>query len=224
MTDRAETNRPAKGQATSRILRVLGIFSGVQGTQMLCSIVRVKLVALWIGAAGIGLFGIFNSAMEMISNISQMGLRTSAVRAIAASPRQSVQAMVLAVRRWAWVLGLAGALLTLGLALPLSRFAFGDSSHAWGFALLSAAIMLSALSAAEGAVFQGMKHLRQLARGSMWGTLGGLALSVPMYRFWGADSIGPSIVAFVGCTWLGLRLCRQPAEPPTRHETPSWRQ
>ncbi|MDE7119034.1 MAG: hypothetical protein K2O10_00315, partial [Muribaculaceae bacterium] len=94
MTDRAETNRPAKGQATSRILRVLGIFSGVQGTQMLCSIVRVKLVALWIGAAGIGLFGIFNSAMEMISNISQMGLRTSAVRAIAASPRQSVQAMV----------------------------------------------------------------------------------------------------------------------------------
>lgn len=34
--------------ATARIVKVLGIFTGVQGIQMLCSVVRVKLVALWI--------------------------------------------------------------------------------------------------------------------------------------------------------------------------------
>lgn len=149
-------SRDTNHTTTGRILKVLGIFSGVQGMQMLCSIVRIKLVAMWIGAAGIGLFGIFNSAMEMISTLSQLGLRTSAVRAIAGTPRHNVHAVVLAVRRWAWLLGLAGALVTLALAVPLSRFSFGDSDHAWGFALLSVTILLSALSAAEGAVFQGL--------------------------------------------------------------------
>lgn len=206
--------------ATARIVKVLGIFTGVQGIQMLCSVVRVKLVALWIGAAGIGLFGIFNSALEMISTLSQLGLRTSAVRSIASAPRQSLYATVLAVRRWAWILGLFGALATLALAVPLSRFSFGDASHAWSFALLAVAVLLSALSAAEGAVFQGLKRLQRLAHGATWGTVGGLLVSIPMYRFWGVESIAPSIVAFAACSWIGLGFYRE--RVPSSEEKSSW--
>lgn len=208
--------------ATARIVKVLGIFTGVQGIQMLCSVLRIKLVALWIGAAGIGLFGIFNSALEMISTLSQLGLRTSAVRSIASAPRRSLYATVLAVRRWAWLLGLVGALVTLALAVPLSRFSFGDTSHAWSFALLAVAVLLSALSAAEGAVFQGLNRLKRLAHGATWGTVGGLLVSIPMYRFWGVESIAPSVVAFVACSWIGLGLYRE--RVPSAGETQSWRE
>ena len=38
------------------ILKLSGLFGGLQVTGILCSVVRSKLVAVWIGAAGMGLF------------------------------------------------------------------------------------------------------------------------------------------------------------------------
>ena len=71
---------PKTGSTTRRILKIMSIFGSVQAVQMLCSVVRTKFVALWIGAAGIGLFGIFSSAFEMISVLVQLGIRNSGVR------------------------------------------------------------------------------------------------------------------------------------------------
>ena len=39
-----------RSNATAAILKVMGLFSGVQVVTILCSMVRTKLVALWIGA------------------------------------------------------------------------------------------------------------------------------------------------------------------------------
>ena len=34
---------------SERVLKIMGIFSGVQIVSILCSIVRTKLVAVWLG-------------------------------------------------------------------------------------------------------------------------------------------------------------------------------
>ena len=209
-----EVEKSRRGRTTSKILKVMSIFGSVQVVSIICSIVRVKIVALWIGAAGIGLYGIFNSALDMINNICQLGLRSSAVRDLAIAPSGKLPALVQSVRRWAWLLGLGGALLTLCLSVPLSRFAFGDSDHAWGFALLSVTVFLAALTAAEGAVFQGMKRFRKLAVGSLWGAVGGLVVSIPMFWIWRLDSIVPSILAYGICMWLALGLYREKVHAP----------
>lgn len=47
------------------ILKAMGIFGGVQVLTIICSIIRTKLVALWIGPFGVGLFGIYNQALEI---------------------------------------------------------------------------------------------------------------------------------------------------------------
>ena len=46
---------------------------------------RIKLVALWIGAAGVGLFGLYNAAVELIAAVTQFNMRSTAVRDIALS-------------------------------------------------------------------------------------------------------------------------------------------
>ncbi len=38
--------------ATSKVLKALGVFGSVQVVTILCSVIRTKLVALWIGPAG----------------------------------------------------------------------------------------------------------------------------------------------------------------------------
>ena len=72
-----------KSNAISRgIFKAMGIFGGTQMLTIICSIVRNKLVSVWLGPSGMGLFGLYNSAIDMINVFSNMGLRTSSVRDI----------------------------------------------------------------------------------------------------------------------------------------------
>ncbi|MDE6125598.1 MAG: oligosaccharide flippase family protein [Muribaculaceae bacterium] len=119
------------------------------------------------------------------------------------------------MRRWSWALGIAGASLMLAMSGVLSRFSFGDNSHTGGFMLLSVCVLFSSLSSAEGAVFRGFRRFRKLARASVWGAVGGLAVSLPMFYFWGQESIVPSIIAYTVVTWIALGLYREKVGRPT---------
>ena len=142
------------------ILKAMGIFGGVQVLSILCSVIRTKLVALWIGPVGVGLFGLFNQALEMINTATNLGVRNSSVRDIsqAVEHRDSshIARVVTVVRRWSLWLGLGGALLTVAIAPALSRFTFGDFNHTWSFVALSLAVLFMALTNGEYAVLQGL--------------------------------------------------------------------
>ena len=64
------------------IVKATGLFGGVQVIGILCSIVRNKLVAVWMGTLGVGFISLYASSMEMIGALTGLGLRSSAVRDI----------------------------------------------------------------------------------------------------------------------------------------------
>lgn len=202
----------------------MGIFSGVQVIIIICTIVRTKFVAMWVGPAGVGLFGLYNTAADAISSLSQLGIRNSAVRDIAAgrTSLQRISTIIYVVRRWAWLLGLAGAFLTLILSPALSRLTFSDSSHTFGFILLSIAIFLSSVTSGELAILQGMNQLNKLAKASVWGIITGLAVSLPLFYYLGEKSIVPSIVAYTAATAITTWVYR--THIPHAVQKPSSRQ
>ena len=75
---------------SARIFKVMGLFSGVQGLLIFCGLLRSKLIALWIGPAGIGLYAVFNAALQALMPITQLNIRQSAVRSIAAARELSL--------------------------------------------------------------------------------------------------------------------------------------
>lgn len=188
------------GNISRRAMKAMGLFGGVQVMGILCSIVRTKLVAMWIGPVGIGLFGLFNNALEMISTGTNLGIRSSSVRDISQAHDSTtpglVAKMVAVVRKWSLWLGLFGALVTLMLAPLLSELTFGDQSHLWGFVALSVAVLLGAITNGEYAVLQGSARLKLLASVTLWGTLTGLAVSIPLFYLLRERSILPSILAY----------------------------
>ena len=190
----------SRGNISRMAMKAMGLFGGVQVMGILCSIIRTKLVAMWIGPVGIGLFGLFNNALEMISTGTNLGIRSSSVRdisqALASRDSGLVARMVTVVRKWSMWLGLAGALITLALAPLLSQLTFGDSTHIWGFVALSIAVLLGALTNGEYAVLQGTAHLKRLASVTLWGTIVGLAVSIPLFYLLRERSILPSIIAY----------------------------
>lgn len=146
------------------------LFGGVQVVSNLCSIVLNKLVAMWIGPVGIGLFSIFNSSADMLKSITSLGLRTSAVRdmamAVESRDEYRIGRVIAVIRRWAWIISLLGAAVTIALSPLLSRWSFGDSRHTWHFILLSLVLFFNGFTNSELSILQGCERLKQLARAS----------------------------------------------------------
>lgn len=202
------------------VLKAMGIFGGVQVLNILCSLIRNKLVAMWIGPAGVGLFGIFNQALEMLNTATNLGVRNSSVRDIsqAVEKRDSsmISRIVTVVRRWSLWLGLGGALITMAIAPLLSRLTFGDFNHIWHYVALSAAVLFMALTNGEYAVLQGLSKLKKLARVTVSGTLGGLLISIPMFYFLREDSVLPSIIVYALCVMIAALFTKDKEYPKAK--------
>ena len=87
------------------IIKVMGLFTGMQAFIILCSIIKMKLVALWLSSQGVGLFGIYNSTIETISTFTNLGLRQSAVRDISIHSQNAsrLEVVIKVVRRCRFV-------------------------------------------------------------------------------------------------------------------------
>ena len=206
------------------ILKAMGIFGGVQVLNILCSLVRNKLVALWIGPAGVGLFALFNQALEMINIATNLGVRNSSVRDISQAVEKREEGLIsrilIVVRRWSLWLGLGGALITMALAPALSRMSFGDYSHLWYYVALSAAVLFMALTNGEYAVLQGLSKLKRLARVTVSGTVSGLLISIPMFYYLGEDSVLPSIIAYAFCLMISAFILKDKSYSSSVNVTP----
>ena len=204
----------SKSNLTSGALKALGIFGGVQMITIICSIIRTKLIAVWIGAVGVGLFGIYNSAIELLSIIFHMGIRDSAVRDIASSPQSSISKLMIIVRRWVLIFGIIGLIITIAISPLLSNLTFGDFNHTYAFIAIAVIILLSSIQNGELAILQGTKRLSQLAKASIWGVVAGVVISAPMFYFWGINSVIPALLVFSVITTLAILSQRAKIEKP----------
>lgn len=202
----------SRNSVTSRVLKVMSIFTGVESVGILCSIIKNKLVALWLSAVGIGLFTIFNQVIDTTSYLTSLGLRQSSVRDIARSRADEslLQRMIATVRLWSVLAGLAGALLLTALSRPLAEVILGDAGQWWNFVILGGVMLFNALYAGENSIFQGTENYTRLARTGLETALVGLAVSVPMYRWLGDESVVYSILAYavIGCVFAWLNRNR----------------
>lgn len=185
---------------SSTILRAIKMFGGVQVVSNICSVVLNKLVAVWIGPAGMGMFSIFNSAIDMLRSGTSLGLRTSAVRDIAmahgSGDAMALSRIVAVVRRWAWFISIFGAVTTMALAPALSLWSFGSTDHLWDFVLLACVLLFNGFANSELAILQGLEKLKRLANASLLGTVMGLVLSIPLFYWLRIDSILFSLIVY----------------------------
>ena len=192
----------------------MGLFTGTQGFGIVCSVVKMKLVALWLHSTGMGLFGIFNSTLETASVITDLGLRQSAVRNVAQSVSDSSRLALVAgvVRRWCALSGFLGASVLCAISPLLSEWFMGTSSRWWQFALLAFCLLLNGLVNGEVTILQGTRRLRYIARTSMLSSFIGLLLSIPLYRYLGDNSVILSILAYSLCSLVAVFRYRYRSE------------
>ncbi len=198
---------------SATVLKAMSVFGGVQVVGILCSIIRTKLVAVWLGATGMGIFALYSSTIDMISVFTRLELRNSAVRELA-SAGSRLGLICVVVRRWSWALGIFGAILTIVLSPWLSEWTFGDRNHTLGYIILSVAVMLFSVTDGENAILQGTSMLKPLAKASMVGAIVSIIVSIPLFYFWRIDGIVPAILTYFIITTLAVFYYRRRPEKP----------
>jgi O-antigen/teichoic acid export membrane protein len=181
-----------------QIVKATSLFGGVQFFNIIISIIRTKLIAIFIGPSGMGIATLLNSTINIISGITGLGIETSAVKHISSSYKNdnldTVSANVSIVKKLALITGIVGAFLTISFSNWLSQIAFGNSEHTYSFLFLSITLLFKQLSTGELVVLQGLRKMKFLAKANFYGNLFGLLFSIPLYYYYRIDAIVPTII------------------------------
>lgn len=187
-----------KDDSYTHILKYTGIFGGVQGLNILIGIVRNKLVAMILGPEGMGLMSLFNSTIKLVSDSTNLGISMSAVREISEAYEQGneekVQHIIKLVRVWSLLTALLGMFLCVALSPLLNKWTFNWGDHTIHFIFLSPVVALTAIMGGELAILKGTRKLKHLAVLSVYGVLGALVTSTPLYYIWKEKAIVPSLI------------------------------
>lgn len=180
------------------IFKATSLFGGVQVYQILIGIVKQKFVAILLGTAGMGIQGLYQSAIHMVQSFTSMGLAQSAVRDVSeaqgAGDTYRIGRTVSIVKRLVWITGLLGMAATIIFSPILSKSSFGNYSYILPFIILSVILLLDQICVGQKVVLQGMRRLKDLAKASAIGVTVGLFVSVPLYYFWGTNGIVPALI------------------------------
>ena len=170
-----------------QIVKATSIFGGMQFFNIIISIVRTKLIAIFIGPAGMGIISLLNSALNMISGITGLGIETSAIKHISEQYKEddlnSVSPIIAIVKKIAFVTGIFGTLIVALFSSWLSELTFGNSNYTYLFVYLSITLLFKQLSVGQMVVFQGLRKLKILAKANFYGNLIGLLFSIPFVLF-----------------------------------------
>jgi PST family polysaccharide transporter len=187
-----------------QILKSSALVGGSSLLNVLIGMVRTKVMALLLGPAGFGLFGVFNSIATLAQALAGMGVNSSGVRQIAeaagSGDARRIAETSQVLRRVSFVLGLLGALLMVALARPVAAITFGNGAHTAAVAGLAGVVLLMLISGGQSARIQGLRRIAELAKVSVASALGGTLLSIPLVYFLGERGIIPALIGVAAMT------------------------
>lgn len=187
---------------TNRILKATSLLGSSQFLAMACSAVRMKLLSLWLGPIGVALMGVLMQVIDLISNLTQLNIRTSAVRDLASAPAEARPAVIVVVRKVSRALGMVGVLLMLLLAPWLSRWTLHTTQFAPAFRIASLTLIFQALQGGESIILQADARYKSIAASGLTAALTGLLIAIPLFLLLGIDGVAPAVVTYALSSWL----------------------
>ena len=182
----------------NNIFKSTFLFSFVRVLQILLGIIRNKVVAILLGAEGVGIIGILSNSISLLQTGSGLGISQSAVRDISeangAGDRSKFSRILSLTNRVILISCLLGCLVTVALSPLLSEWTFGDKSYTIAYFWLAIVVALNILTEGQLALLKGMRQLRTLAKASVIGSIIGLITAVPLYYFFKKSGIVPSLI------------------------------
>jgi len=184
------------------IFKTTALFGSVQVFKILIGMIKNKLVALLLGPEGMGIIGIFQTAIRFIQTGAGLGVNQSAVRDISEAntdnDKNKYSRIIVITKRIVLFTGLLGCIVTIVISPILSKLMMGDSSYTISFILLSAVIAFNIITEGQLGILKGMRQLRSLAKATLISSIVGLIAMIPLIYFFKVKGIVPGLIISSG--------------------------
>jgi len=180
------------------IIKATSIFGGVQAFQIIIQIIKIKFTAVFLGPAGMGIIGLLSAVIDLITNLTDLKLSTSAVKNVSeahgACEEKQVRKIVAVVRSLVWITGLVGVFVTIFFAPWLSEFSFGNEEYTYAFIWLSIVLLFNQLSSGQRVILQGLRRIELLSKATLIGSFLSLLITIPLYYYYRIDGVVPAMI------------------------------
>ena len=202
-----------------QILRSLSIIGGASVINILVGLLRIKVAALLLGPAGVGLIGLFSNLISTGAGIAGLGFGNVGTRQIAQAAASDSVRVATARRALFWgtlSLAVLGGTAFWALRNVLADRVMGEPALANDIGWLSLAVALSIASASQNALLNGLRRIGDIARVSIASAILSTLAGIGALWAWGHDGIviyviaGP-LASFVFGHWYVSRLPRMNA-------------
>jgi O-antigen/teichoic acid export membrane protein len=196
-----------------KVLKNTSVFGGVQIITILASIIKGKIVSVFLGPIGMGVVSLLQAPLEMIKIISGIGLEMSMVRGLSEAyedhDSRMLHRLVEVSNKLFLYLGTVGAILTMMLSPFLSEWSFGNRDYTWHFFWLSLTVFFATINSGEQAKLRSFQKITHIAKSGVVSSVFGVLIVVPMYYYYGVNGIVPVIIItsmnVFGITWYFSR-------------------
>lgn len=194
------------GSSYRTILRSSSIIGGAQVITVIASLAKMKVAAVLLGPAGVGLAGFYMSLIQTAAAVASLGAGASGTRQIAAAHAQGGEVAV--GRTWralfwgALALAVIGAMLFWLSSGWIARVVLADETRASDVAWLSLGVALTVAAGSQSALLTGLRRLGDLAWINIGASVIGGALSVLALWLWGAQGLVAMVLTAPVVTFL----------------------
>ena len=205
----------SKDGSYRQILRSSSIIGGAAVINIAVGLLRIKVAAVLLGPAGVGLIGLLTNLAGTASTVAGLGFGNVGTRQIAeATGRNDATVLAAARRALFWgtlVLALLGAGVFWALRGELAVRVLGDAARSADVGWLALVVALTVAAASQTALLNGMRHIGDLARISVFSALLSTVLGVSALLMWGRGGlmafviVGP-LASFLLGHWYVARL------------------
>lgn len=146
------------------ILKTTSAFGFFQLLRIIIRLFVGKISAIFLGPAGMGLIGLIENTLNLISSITGFGLTISGVRQVALDDngKDEVNETASLLNKLALYTGLFGAFAVVLFSPFLSQFIFGTYQKYYWFLILSPYSIFFSISSINNTILQGKRKLKLL--------------------------------------------------------------
>lgn len=183
----------SKDDSYRQILRSTSIIGGASVLNILIGLVRIKVAALVLGPAGVGLIGLFNNLLVTGSAVASLGIGTVGTRQIAeAAGRDDPNAVATVRYALVWgtlILAVAGTFVFWLLRGVLATHVLADPSLSSDVGWLALGVGLTVIAGSQSALLNGLRRIGDLARVTVYSALVSAAIGCAALMMWGEKGL-----------------------------------
>ena len=174
-----------------------GIIGFVQVFKIIFSLIQNKVLAVVVGPYGFGIWGLYNTYVEMISSFSTLGLDSSGVRQISKNSDNEVVTAkcIWLFKRVMLYVSILASIISILCSKYISQSLFGSEDFQFGVIIVSFVILLNGVWKGNIAILNGLRHIRELAISQVLGSCVGAIVAMISVLCLGLDGIPMFLVA-----------------------------